>query len=429
MSEKNGKGRKSGMGREGIGRAKTFKPERKKNSRRWFSPDSLIGKALCVLSVIILTVGAFLAPKLINNLYDAGTLMQISYIDMDMSPYAVPYTAFPDKIMAVAGACTAGMRLAALPAEETAERISDEELIGIVNEGMKTVGESMRVLFEEGWWHEQTADNLIAREKHTVYMRPPAGQEDVPQEMTPFQVWVLTFEMTEKQDELVVYNEKTKRSFSQFTTNRLIVCLDADFYKIIAVAVRGDRQQSVKKYGWDMLRLFGVAPDAPESVRREAASYDDTYERETKTFVADQILQGWANYWGIMPENYVYQIDDAGTLGAYLFLEDGTAGAKEESSGAAAASGAAMDSDADTMAVSVVSRYTDPNGNTVTEVHDKEAEEKVKAAAGYPDEDIPLPGAGELLLVAGSRLEWEETDDNIWILKAGCMDFFEMMQF
>lgn len=371
--------------------------KRKKNSRRLFSLDSLMGKVLCVLLVVILTVGAFLAPKLINNLYDTGTLMQITYVDMDLSTYAVPYTVFQDKIEAVARAQSAGSRLAVLPAEETADRISDEELIRIVNEEMETVGDNMSVLFKEGWWDAQTVDNLVSREKHTVYMSLPAVQEDASQEMTPFQVWTLTFALAEKQDELVVYNGKDRKTLSQFATDRLIVCMDADFYKIIAVAVRGDRLRTEKMYGWDMIYLFGAAPDAPASVRREAASYDYTYLREAQMGITSEISERWVEYWDIKSKNYIYQIDDAGTLSAYLILEDKTSGTQDKSSGGEETSGAAVAADME--------------------------------AAGYPDEDIPAPGAGELLLEAGCRVEWEATDDNIWILKAGCMEFFEMMQF
>ena len=75
-----------------------------------------MGKALCILLVVILTVGAFLAPKMINNLYDAGTLMQITYMDLDLSTYAVAYTSFPEKIEAIARAKAAGERLSVLSA-------------------------------------------------------------------------------------------------------------------------------------------------------------------------------------------------------------------------------------------------------------------------------------------------------------------------
>lgn len=398
MSEKSGK---AGMRSAKAGQTKTFKPERKRNSRRLFSLDSLMGKALCVLLVLILTVGAFLAPKLINNLYDAGTLMQIAYVDMDLSPYAVPYTVFQDKIMAVARAQTAGSTLAALPAEEPADRISDEELIEIVNEEMEKAGENLRVLFEESWWSVQTADNLISREKRTVYMRPPAGGEDVSQEMTPFQVWTLTFAVTEKQDELVVYDGKERKSFIQYATDRLLVCMDADFHKIIAVAVRGDRQRTQELYGWDMIFLFGASPNAPESVRRKDALYDHTYLKEEQMYLAADIRQGWVDYWDITLKDHLYQIDDAGTLGAYLIFEDETAGTREGSFGKAETSGAAM-----------AAGY--PKGTVPPDV--------------FPKESV-LAEMGEVFLEAGCKVEWEATDDNIWILKAGCEEFFEMMQF
>lgn len=441
MSEKSGKDKKAGMRSAGGGRAKTSKPERKKGSRRLFSLDSLMGKGLCVLLVVILVVVAFLAPKLINNLYDAGTLMQITYMDMDINPYAVPYTVFQDKLMAIARARSEGMQLIALPAEGTADEISDEELIGIVNEEMKKAEHSMDMLFVEGWWDAQTVSNLISKEKYTVYMRAPVGEE-VSQEMTPFQVWTLTFEMTGKQDEVIVYDGK-EEVLSQFATHRLIVCMDADFYKVVAFAVRGSREKTEKLYGEDMIFAFGAGVDASEEVRRVADIYrDNEYMYETQVYLADGIRQGWADYWDIALKKYLYQIDNEGTLGAYLIFEDEAAGAQEENSGEEEAFGMADNSGATaaagTQAVSVAGRYTDlvVADDALTEVYDadidaeaRERETKALREEGYPEEVAAVTEEGELFLEATGRVEWEEMDDNIWMLKTGCADFFEMMQF
>ena len=428
MSERGKKGEKAG-------RTKPHKPERKRNARRWFSLDSLMGKALCVLLVVILTVGAFVAPKLINNLYDAGTLMQISYLDMDLSPYAVPYTTFQDKIEAIARARTMGNRLVALPAEETAERLSDEELIEIVNREMETAGLSMDVLFREGWWDAQTVDNLISREKHTVYMRAPAGGEEAVQEMTPFQVWTLAFEVTEKQNELVVYSEKEKKVLSQFATRRLIVCLDADFYKIVAFALQGDREQTNELYGRDMAVVFGAGPDAPEEVQKAAALYS-RYAGEERAYISGGIRQAWVSYWDIRLKDFLYQSDREGTLGAYLIFADEAAAAQGTAAGTAETSGVDVAAEPGAEAASGAGNYTDLYDGRVVEVYDadteieaRERELKVREAEGYPAEVLPVIEGGEMFLETGSRVEWEETDDNIWVLKSGCMEFFEMMQF
>lgn len=435
MSDKSGKRGRAAIRSARAGRVKTLKAEHKKGSRRWFSLDSLMGKALCILLVVILTIGAFLAPKLINNLYDAGTLMQIAYIDMDLSPYAVPYTTFQDKIAAIARARTAGNRLALLPAEEAADRISDEELIEIVNEEMDAAGNSMDVLFREAWWDAQTADNLVSREKHTVYMRAPTGEEEASQEMTPFQVWMLTFEVTGNQEELTVYDGKDEKVFSQFATHRLIVCMDADFYKIVAIALRGARDKSEASYGWDMIYAFGAGADAPADVRKAAALYSDNdiYTSDSRSYIAGEIWQAWVNYWDVTPTDYLYRMDSEGMLGAYLIFEDEAAGAKEESSGAVVTDGA------ETGAVSAAGeriKYVGPDGNIVTEIYDadaeviaRERERKELEAEGYPDIAAMVAEGKGMFLEAGSRVEWEETDDNIWILKTGCVEFFEMMQF
>ena len=168
---------------------------------RWFSLDHMMGKALCILLVVILTVGAFLAPKMINHLYDAGTLMQITYMDMNLSPYAVAYNSFQEKIEAVARAETAGDKLAFLPAEESGEKISDEELVEIVNREMEAVAERTVMTVWDGWWEEMTKENLISREKNTAYVQPGSGMgdHDPGQEMAPLHFWTLTFELTQEQ--------------------------------------------------------------------------------------------------------------------------------------------------------------------------------------------------------------------------------------
>ena len=324
------------------------------------------------------------------------------------------------------------MRLAVLPAEKAADKISDEELVEIVNKEMETARYSMSPLFVESWWDAQTVDNLVSREKHTVYMRAPAGGEEASQEMTPFQVWTLDFEVTGKQDELIVYDGKEEAVLSQFATHRLIVCMDADFYKIVAIAVRGNREKSEKLHGWNMIYAFGAGPDAPASVRKAAALYnDDSYMSETQTYLADEIRQGWVDYWDITVKDFLYQIDGEGTLGAYLIFEDEAADVQGEASGMAENSGVAAAAGAQ-----AVSRATDLGDGTVVEVYDADAETEdgeremqALEAAGYPEEAASVIGEGEMFLETGCKVEWEEADDNIWILKAGCMEFFEMMQF
>ena len=115
----------------------TDRKKRSRKEKKWISLDNMMGKALCILLVVILTVGAFLAPKMINNLYDAGTLMQITYMDLDLSTYAVAYTSFPEKIEAIARAEAVGEKLSVLSSEETDEKLSDEELVEITNGEME----------------------------------------------------------------------------------------------------------------------------------------------------------------------------------------------------------------------------------------------------------------------------------------------------
>lgn len=318
--------------------------KRKKNSRRWFSPDSLMGKALCALLVVILTVGAFLAPKLINNLYDAGTLMQITYVDMELSPYAVAYVNFEDKMKAIARASTAEDYFMTLPADEKDEKISDADLVEAVNREMKEAVDGMSVLFFEGWWGELTEESLVSREKNTLYMQPRgSGADNGPyQEAAPIPFWTLTFELTETQMEeemenrgVVVYVSKEEREAiekerktamrNMYATDRLTVCLDADFYKIYAVAVEGNIEKIWDMYGGLYLPdLFRVVPEGVLTDAKVEQTYGFSEYNDLQMFVTDQIIEGFVEYWEIRPEDKALYEDIPGELsGCAVFPGDG----------------------------------------------------------------------------------------------------------
>lgn len=394
------------------------KAGKKKRAEKWFSLDSLLGKSLCILLVVILTVGAFLAPKMINNLYDAGTLMQITYVDMDLSTYAVAYTSFQEKLMAIARAKTTGDRLVALTAEETDEKISDEELVRFVNQEMEE--KKGDVLLNEDWWSRLSGENLVSREKVTVYAQTQMSSQDdtAGAEMAPIQFWILSFEVTDEQKTYrkYEYEEMMKEEKVQivgdspeYVTDRLIVCLDAEFYKIYAMATAGDELDMLDMYGWDLPMLFTV------DLENRYWADDDMYLRMDLTNMS---MAGWADYWDVMPEDKDIYLNIQGELsGCMAFLdgqaETGDAGADTETETDNEAAVGGMKSEV-----------------VIEKMYDGEYDAYILDPAGgivYGNRNGG--NKNEILLEVGISGNFAGSDNSVWIQKSGCRDFFEMMQF
>lgn len=410
-------------GAKGIRNTGKMKRER---YARWFSLDSLIGKALCILLVIILTVGAFLAPKLINNLYDAGTLMQITYVDMKLSPYAVSYADFEDKLQAIARANTAGDHFMTLTAEEREDKISDADLAEAVSREMGLASEGMRVLFYEGWWGDLTEENLISREKNTLYMQPQGNRTDGDsyQETAPIQFWTLTFELTEHQmeealggkfgnlsdlseeEKRIIEEEKKIAMKSIYTTDKLMVCLDTDFYKIYAVAVEGDGEKISDMYGWYLPELFRTVPEGTRADAAIEEMYGFSEYTDLQMFMTDQIVEGFVKYWDVTPEDKNIYKDIPGELTGCVAFPGDTV----ETEGAEDAQ------QADKLFKKEDFEVVGADGTVIkqfsTDTFDERNSETVN----------------EILLEVGCQGKFDEVNA-LWIQKAGCRHFFDMMQF
>lgn len=401
------------------------KAGKKKSAEKWFSLDSLLGKSLCILLVVILTVGAFLAPKVINSLYDARTLMQITYTDLDLSTYAVAYTSFQEKLMALARAKTAGDRLVVLPAEETDEKIGDEELVQLVDQ--EIAGGGMNALFIEEWWGQLTDENLVSREKATVYAQANLQDNSTGAEMAPIQFWILSFEITDEQKKYRMYEyekmakgEKVAIAESDpgtYGTDRLIVCLDAEFYKIYAMATTGDELRIMDRYGWDLSRIFVVDLEDRDWMD------EDMYLRMDLTSMN---METWADYWEVMPEDKNIYLNIQGELSGCMAFLDGQAETDDEG---AEADDSDMGVDgAGTGNVAAVGGMK--VGAMDEEMYNQEYDAYILDSA----DDIRYGNTNdenekEILLEVGISGSFGGDDNDEWIQKAGCRDFFEMMQF
>lgn len=417
-----------------AGRNKRTERKRKEKTKKrlsgaWISLDNMMGKTLCILLVVILTVGAFLAPKMINNLYDAGTLLQITYVDMNLSTYAVAYTSFPEKIEAIAAAKTAKEKLVVLPAEETAEKISDEELIRITNGEMAELSDTIMMLFWEDWWNTLTQENLVSRQKNTLYVQPGAGQEDAQgAEMAPVQFWMLTFELTGEQKKVQAELSKTNRYAetwppAEYGSERLIVCLDEDFYKIYAIAIEGAEAQmwmQYERYGLEFPDIFGLTFGDKNEKNKDKYGVDPPgYITEIRMALIDTFREGWSDYWDVHPmDQYIYNLDEKGEISGCLVFQNETGG--QEGSG--------TEEDTGITDVEIVAEAA---AGSAGEIYDASYENGMEA--GYTDSEMEAgyeDGFGErTLLSVGCSGQWSGVEQELWIQKGGCMEFFEMMQF
>ncbi len=427
-------------GRDGLG------TEKKKISMAWLSPDSFMGKALCILLVIILTVGAFLAPKVINNLYDAGTLMQITYMDMDLSPYAVSYVKMEDKLQAIARVKTAGGFLSVLPVGEEAEGgVSGAELAEAVNREVGELRWGLGTFFSEAWWSTLTEGSLVSRTKYTLYGRPDGEGNDTSKEMAPFQFWVLQFVRVESSDE--EGKENKYLTDSDDITDRIMVCMDADFDKIYAFAVAGNVDRIEEVYGLELMEIF----DKDGEVRgyAEASLLPEERQRLRIDLTAD-IMAGWAEYWDTVPEERAYYMDVQNELvGVYVYRDEESA-AKADGGGKEGSVG--VDSEEETTEI-VVDAKTGMTSQTELSEAERRALALEKAVMGYGQEgerliynyeageaflfsaeEIETSGfkeEGDMLLTVGAQGQAVRGEEStaVWIQKTGCRDFFDMMQF
>ncbi len=398
---------------------------KRKSSVRRPSLDNLMGKALCILLVIILTVGAFLAPKMINNLFDAGTLMQITYMDLDMSTYAVAYTSFREKVEAIARAETAGEKLTVLSSEEASEKPEDRELIEITNAEMEELKDSAVMVLWEDWWNELSVENLVSREKNTLYTQPGGTRNGAPgSDMAPVQFWTLTFELTEDQraQRAEEYRVETGESDDfvmswppfVYAAERLVVCLDADFYKIYAIGIEGVSDNiwiEYEMYGYEFPDIFGIDYFADD--RGKYTEEMSGYITDVQMNLTEDFLAGWSAYWGVRQEETVYAADRQGEIIGYMtFLNEGN-----DSAGTDRETGA--QSDAETIVVV----DSDGNASYAGDKENKYADESIESA--YED----WSGGGEILLAVGCCGEFGGEKREVWMQRAGCRTFFEMMQF
>lgn len=391
-----------------------------KNRKKWLSLDSFMGKALCILLVFILTVGAFLAPKLINSLYDNRTLMQISYMDMNLNPYAVNYLTVEDKLQAIARVKTAGGSLSVLQAgEESYDTVDDEKLAEAVNQEIEALGSGINVFFSEAWWTALTEDDLVSKKKYTLYGRPEGGEEDTAREMAPFQFWVLEFARMD-QDASTIVDKKGKDRYVEAyseATDRLMVCMDADFYKLYAVSFAGSEERINAMYGDYLVEALGMnGYDGWNGITSEEWT-------EIRSDIIEALMDYWGSYWDTLSDNRMFYLDiESELVGAFLYQNAGT----QESDATARTdreSERFVDWEARGLEQPVVERVEVTNASA-TDAAAVTVEENVRQSLWREDQTF-------LILSAQGQRIWGEGDaaTATVVQKIGCRDFFEMMQF
>lgn len=195
-----------------------MKSRKKDKGRRW-GGEQLLAKAVCILLVLILAIGAFCAPKMISSVYDSRTLGLIKSQSMKLDTYQVTYATFEEKLEAIASSNAYGYHTSLLPVEETGTDITNEVLTNSVNKEIAGLGEAGVLCC----YFSVDASQLVSREKYMLYGRKgavDAGQENPLSGENPLdglEVWKLSY--------VVPREEKD-------TEERLTVIMDTEFYKL-----------------------------------------------------------------------------------------------------------------------------------------------------------------------------------------------------
>lgn len=300
--------------------------------------DKIYGKAACVLLVLIMAAGAFLAPRVINNLYDKGTLGQIEYMDMNMSTYEVAYSDFGEKLEAIGTMADEGAEFFLLRINESPDAVSDEELTEAVKREIGKLTKANGLLYREGWWTDLTTQNLTLREKDTIYVQRSMGGEEgkTLQNMLPAECWVLTYEMTEAQTDMwikefkdewrswamtdegeeieTVYDFEIMETKREMIPKRLSVILDADFYKIYAASLSETVNGYIEEYGIDLWMFMGDAEDNAKAMGIYAKDIQHMVDED----ITEYLAAAWINYWGIRPDAEAVKEIEVGNAGASM---------------------------------------------------------------------------------------------------------------
>lgn len=412
-----------------------------------FSMETALGKSACILLILILTVGAFLAPRISGSLYDAGTLMQTEYIDMNLSTYAVNYSSFEEKLKMIGSIAAYGNSFFALPVNETSQAVSGRELTDIVNREMTKLSESSAFLYREDWWSSLTEENLSGREKETLYVQRNIGEEEneLWNEMPSIEFWALTYEISpaqreemrkqrekewEKQMQYEVGDEYIKKLFLDGGTEKMTVILDAEFYKIYAVAMDG--ANGMAYLDGHSFYLSDVSNVVLEQIYE--AGGDDMFE--VRYNVGSKMLDDWVNYWEAVPADRGIFYPKPALGGEIRFI------CYPRQNGEAEGSGSEEDGTAREAAVDEAAKYME--AGTVDEAASAGYDKRiavVDADGVYTDsiahtaeETANDTGVMEVTLNAGCLVEAERSYEG-WVMekeyiqKYGLMEFFDMIQF
>ena len=242
-------------------------------------------------------------------------------------------------------------------------------------------------------------------------------------EMAPIQFWILSFQIT---DEQMIYRRyeyeemvKTQKiqnvdsSLSRYATDRLIVCLDAEFYKIYAIAMAGDGQRITDMYGWDLAELFAANGNKYWSDIKVENNID------LRMFLTDQNLEDWSRYWDVTPEDKAIYLYLPGELSGCIAFQDGQTGAD--------------DTETDHTETGSNSASVDgvvEAGTMAEEIYNWEYDAFIlNSADDETYRNMNMESKNEMLLEVGISGGYDAADAAVWIQKSGCREFFEMMQF
>ena len=141
-------------------------------------------------------------------------------------------------------------------------------------------------------------------------------------------------------------------------------------------------------------------------------------------YLTDRLAEEWKGYWEVRPEEeIIHGTERTGEIIGYMRFQDKEAEKGAGGADAAAETGASSDIAAGTEEEMYDAALSDAEREAV--MYAVKIDVVNEASVGEDTRDTQK----EMLLAVGTTGEWSGADNDLWLQKAGCREFFEMMQF
>lgn len=241
---------------------------------------------LGMLLLIVLLVGAFVVPGIINRVYDSRILGQINMQEVSLSTYELTYDSFEEKLHTIGRAISEGSTINLIELSEdmsSEQTLSDEELTEVVRQ-------EVDILLNQylGMDISISSDELWLRRLFTVFGNSSGNTENI---LSGIQVYRLNYVVNAGTDKDGVI---------------LSLFMDTEFHKIYAFALENGSYYFAEPFMYRQEEISDILVDYWEIEQKhtlynnndEAAYWENSQKSNTVADVEETTYWENGDNWG-----------------------------------------------------------------------------------------------------------------------------------